>query len=331
LDWTQAQRLIQARINAVPSVAALRPGQNEPLWPLSAQAIQTVFVDNAAPAGKVISRCKDLFDQWRTGAEPEFEPLDTALQGMLEERVEPKEPADAEAAFRDGLPLLLRSLGSPFQVLASPSAFDFSWNGGRGAIALCNQANATSLASRLKKIIEAWNPSETPCLLLFRDARLPISPSARITRQRLQSIEEQGGRLLPVSQEAIESLAALRRLLADAESGDLAHRGDAISPGRVERWLAGHMPSALDSLIAPLGITAPAGIEAAPPRSEALSILSSKLAALMAETKIISLQDAARELQAGLEEVESCARADPRLFGVLGGRSPALFQPVQAD
>jgi hypothetical protein len=89
--------------------------------------------------------------------------------------------------------------------------------------------------------------------------------------------------------------------------------------------MAGHMPSALDPLIAQLGVGA------AEPQSDALSGLSSKLAALLAESKIISLEDAARALQAGPEEVETCARRDPRLFGILGGSAPALFQPVQID
>ena len=268
LDWAQAQHLIRARLDSIPAVAERRRGQADPLWPLSAEAILSAFTANAAPARKIISRCNDLFEQWRTGQLPAAEPIGAVLQALLEERMAAKEPSDAEAAFRDGLPLLLRSLGVPFEVLGSPSPFDFSWNRGRNTIALCNQAQAVSLASRLKKISEAWNPSETPRLLLLRDARMPIGANAKVTRQRLRSIEEQGGRLVPVSQEAVESLAALRRLLADAESGDLAYRGEAIPPGRVEQWMAGNMPSALDSLIDQLGI------EIAPPQSDALSILS---------------------------------------------------------
>jgi hypothetical protein len=326
LDWAQAQHLIEARLDSIPAVAELRRGHSDPVWPLSMEAVQGVFAaDNAAPARKIISRCNNLFDQWRAGEAPTAEPLDAALEGMLEERVVPVEPPDAEAAFRDGLPLLVRSLGVPCEVLASPSPFDFSWNQGRNTIALCNQENANSLASRLSKISEALSRSGTPRLLMLRDARMPVSAKARVTRERIQAIEEQGGRFIPVSQEAVASLAALRRLLADAESGDLAHNGEAISSSSVEQWMAGHLPSALDYLITQLGI------EVARPQSGALSILSSKLAALLAERKIVSLEDAARELQAGHEELESCAQVDPRLFGVLGGPIPMLFQPVQVD
>lgn len=328
LDWAQARRLIQARLDSLPAVAELRRGRraaeekDDPLWPLSAEAIQSVFADNAAPARKIISRCNDLFDQWRTGEAPAVEPLDAALERMLEERTSPKEPADAETVFRDGLPLLLRSAGAQFEVLASPSPFDFSWNRGRNRIALCNQTHANALANRLKKISETWSPSETPRLLLLRDARLPIGANAKVTRACLQSIEKQGGRLIPISQEAVESLAALRLLLADAESGDLAHHGEPVPPSRVEQWIAGHMPAALDPLLSQLQSEAVPG---------AASPLSAKLAALLAERKIVSLEDAARELEAGPEEVESCALGDPRLFGVLGGPATTLFQPIQAD
>jgi hypothetical protein len=54
------------------------------------------------------------------------------------------------------------------------------------------------------------------------------------------------------------------------------------------------------------------------------------LAALLAEKKMIGLEDAARNLEVTPGEVEECARRDPRQFGILRGSIPALFQPVAA-
>ncbi len=316
LDWEQARKLIAARLDSVPPLAELRRRHSDPLWPLSEQPIRQVFVDNAAAARKVISRCKDLFELSCTSKAPAEEPLDEALQTMLEERRKPVEPAEAERALRDGLPILLHSRAAPLSAPAN-NIFDFSLHNGQQVIALCNQANSTSLVNRFKRIGEAWKPSTTRRLLLLRDARLPIGPTARVTRQLLKSIEDRGGRFVTISQEAIESLAALRRLLADAQSGDLADsRGDSISPQTVEQWIAGHLPAALDPLISEI---------------DSPDLLSPKLADLLAKRKIISLEDAARELEARPEEIESCARRDPRLFGMLGGSTPALFQPVQAE
>jgi hypothetical protein len=320
LDSGKANRLIGARLDSVPALAELRRGHRDPLWPLSEAAVRQVLLDGQAPARKVISRCKDLFDLWRTGeTEPEA-PLDQALQSMFEERIARVEPEDAEAAFRNGLPVMFGALKAPSTPPAKGSPFDFALHNGRQMIAVCNQTNGKSLASRLQKIDNARGsgmPSATgQRLLLLRDARLPIGPSAKVTRQRLKSIEEDGGRFVPVSQEAVEALAALRRLLADAQSGDLAHRGDSIPVGAVEQWIAGNLPAALEPLIAEVG---------------APDLLSPKLADLLAQLKIVSLEDAARELEARPEEVESCARRDPRLFGMLGGATPALFQPVEAE
>jgi hypothetical protein len=315
LDWDKAVRLISARLDSVPTLADLRRRNNELLWPLSEQGVRPVFLDGLAPAGKVIARCKDLFDQWRTGQAPAEQSLDDALEAMLEERIAPIEPAEAEAAFRNGLPVVFRALATPSTSPMKGSPVDFVLHNGRQMVALCNQANSNSLVNRIKKL-EAWHPDAAQRLLLLRDARLPISPSAKATRQRLKSIEDKGGRVVSVSQEAIEALAALRRLLADAQSGDLAHRGYPIPVGTVEQWIAGHLPAALDPLIAEFG---------------APDLLSPKLADLLAQRKIVSVADAALELGVRPEEVESCARRDPRLFGILGGATAALFQPVQAE
>lgn len=315
LDWDKAQRLIAARLDSIPALAGMRRGQGDRLWPLAEPAVRQVFVDGLAPAGKVISRCKDLFDQWRGSQRPSEEPLEDVLQTMLEERMKPVEAADAETAFRNGLPVMLNSLGASPRIPRNET-FDFSLHNGKQQIALCNQTNGRSLEARLKKVGEAWDSSTGDRLLLLRDARLPIGPNARVTRQRLKSIEEKGGRFVTVSQEAVESLAALRRLLADAQSGDLAHRGELVPSSSVERWIAGHLPSALDPLISEI---------------EAPDLLSPRLADLLAQRKIVSLEDAARQLEVRPEEVESCARRDPRLCGVLGGATPALFQLVETE
>lgn len=316
IDWHKASRLILALLGSSPALSELRKSHDDTLWPLSEQPIQEVFRDGEAPARKVISRCRDLFDLWRTGvSEPEV-PIDEALQAMLEERFAAIEPSEAEASMRNGLPVVFQALGEGIVSTTKGSPFDFHSHNKRHTIALCNQANSQALVSRFKKISQAWKPGAGDKLLLLRDARLGISPTAKVTRQRLQVIEEQGGRLVPVSQEAIEALAALRRLLADAQSGDLALRGDSIPVNTVEKWIAGHVPVALDPLIAE--VNSP-------------DELSAKLADLLAQRKVVSLVEAARELELPASEVESCARRDPRLFGVLGGATPALFQPIHAE
>jgi hypothetical protein len=194
----------------------------------------------------------------------------------------------------------------------------FLLDGGKVAVALCNETNAMSLASHLKKIGQAWKPAPNRKLVMLRDARIPISRNAKVSQQRIASLEAQGGRLATVSQEALDALAALRRLLSDAESGDLAHHGEAVNASAVEQWIAGHLPASLDPLVAELSPAA------------GLADVSGRLAALLAEKKLIKLEEAARSLEVSPGEVEECARRDPRQFGILGGSVPVLFQPVSA-
>ncbi len=151
LSWKQAQQLICARLDTVTELAAERAAQGG-CWPLAESQIREVFVDNAAPARKVIARSKDLFDLWRTGRAIAVEPLDTALQKMLEDRLATKDPAETEAILRNGLPLLVRSAGLTCSNPGHRPAIDFTIDGGRVAIAICNEANTRSLANRVRKI-----------------------------------------------------------------------------------------------------------------------------------------------------------------------------------
>lgn len=321
LSWEQAQRLIIARLETVPELAAQRTVHGG-CWPLVESEIRQVFQDNAAPARKIIARSKDLFDLWRSGHATEVQLLDTVLQNMLDERFKAKDTSETEAVLRNGMLLLVRASGlEGTSVPGNRSPLDFMIDDGRVGVALCNEANARSLATHVRKISDAWKPAANRTLLLLRDARLPIPRTAKATQQRLADLQTQGARLVTVSEEAVEALAALRRLLSDAESGDLAHHGEAVTPGAVEQWIAGHLPGALDPLVSCFGGTKPDPLAPA-------DRITPALAALLAERKMVTLEDAARSLEVPPGEVEECARRDPRQFGILGGSTPALFQPT---
>ena len=117
------------------------------------------------------------------------------------------------------------------------------------------------------------------------------------------------------------ALAALRRLLSDAESGDLASHGETVTAESVEHWIAGHLPAALESLLAGLETASKVPVDVK-------SALAPKLAGLLAQKKMMTLEEAARSLEVALADVEEVARRDPRQFGILGGSVPALFQPA---
>jgi hypothetical protein len=316
LTWEQAKRLIAARLDTVPELAAERK-RHDSGWPLTEKHFQERFPGDAAPARSVIALCKDLFDEWRLGAPPVIVSLDEALKTMMEERFAKQEPADTDAILRNGVPLLARSAGIDLKVSQKPSPLDFTARDGSVAIGICNEVNLTSLASHLKKITQSWTATTGSSVILLRDSRLPIRRSATVTQQRLTDIQANGGRLVTVSQEALEALAALRHLLSDAESGDLAHNYQSVTPKQVEQWIAGHLPAALDQLVSEFGDSA-----ANPAK------LTHAIADLLAQRKMVRLEDAARDLAVTIAEVDEAVRRDPHQFGLLGGSVPILFQPV---
>jgi hypothetical protein len=194
------------------------------------------------------------------------------------------------------------------------------------ALAICNQRAGQVLIRRLERVNADWQSSGAPGLLILRDARNGIGVGAKKTRETVAKLEKAGARIVPVSAEALSALEAISRLLADARSGDLTHRGDSVSAASVEQWLASHMPSAVDELLDELG----GRREVAP--DELLRMLT----ALLAKTKVIAVEDAASQLGKTPEEVEECGRRNTSLVGFAGGSKRVLFrivegQPVAGD
>ncbi len=144
---------------------------------------------------------------------------------------------------------------------------------------------------------------------------------AKKTRETVDKLEKAGARIVPVSAEALSALEAISRLLADARSGDLTHRGDSVSAVSVEQWLASHMPRAVDELLDELG-----GRREVVP-DELLRMLT----ALLANAKVIAVEDVASQLGKTPEEVEECGRRNSSLVGFAGGSKRVLFRMVEGQ
>src|SRR4029077_2485392 len=107
------------------------------------------------------------------------------------------------------------------------------------------QSNMNSLAARFKRLKSQFALRRLDRLGLLRAARLPISSAAKAARQYLEELEQQHALSVLPPIEALAALDALRELLSDAKSGDLACRCKAIAPLPVEEWLTTHLPSPL--------------------------------------------------------------------------------------
>jgi hypothetical protein len=252
------------------------------------------------------------------------EPLETALERKFRNLQRTPRIEDAEGILRAGLPAMLRLRGIKHAPAARPhSVLDGVLAGKKpSAVAICNQRAGQVLIRRLERVNADWQASGgAPGLLILRDARNGIGVGAKRTREAVDKLEKAGARIVPVSTEALAALEAISRLLADARSGDLTHRGDAVSAASVEQWLASHPPRAVDELLEELG-----GEREVTP-DELLRMLT----ALLAKAKVIAVEDAAAQLGKTAEEVEECGRRNASLVGFAGGSKRVLFRIVEGQ
>ena len=323
LTWDQGAELIRARLELQPEIGALRPRDTSRLWPIDEEQLKPVFMPGGScVARKILHRCKELYDELglQTAAPPE--PLDTYLARLYEERYRVRPAQESDFILRDALPQLFLALGiqPEAQATVRSGAFDLvvEHGGQPAAFALCNQRPGVGLVNRFRKLGEKWDHAHTPRLVLLRDARLGIGANAKASQQRLEELRTRRAEFINVSPEALAALDAIRSLLADADSGDLSHNGETVTRNTVEQWLASNLPAPLADLVDQL--KGKAGTN---------SGLAPALTAFLNDRKIVSLEDAARELNVTLREVADCAHQNPNQFAVLEGAGAILFQPVR--
>jgi AAA ATPase domain len=326
LTGGQARALIRARLDSQPGIDAMRPPGASEFWPIDIARLDPLVKSReGVSARKTIFECEQMF---RAAQEL---PMETEL---LEERIAARfEEYGREAAAQlgadwsspvlsDALPRLLYLRGAKTDRTGLPKWIDHvcAAPGGREtAVVLANDA-PRSLWRKLDKVCLGWDPAERG-LVLMRDAANPIRPSARGSIDRMRELERRGARIVTPSREALIALDAARRLLADAESGDLTYRGDKVPVTAVEEWIRSHLPEPVVQLLDEITGREPREAPAGPRLA---------LASFLAERKIAALAEAAEQLECTTEEVENCARQNPDQFGLLAGAQPAVFERIPA-
>ncbi|AKT42905.1 ATP-binding protein [Chondromyces crocatus] len=275
-----------------------------------------------------------------SGSDERGEKLERDLENHFAEyREEALKRGTAEAsreALLHGLPMLWALRGAPF---SGARAVDIdlvlpSLQGGLTSqqpvyLAICNETNLTSLAQRLKRLVDttAKPTSSLPPqrLVLLRDPRLSISRTATRTRQYLTTLEQRGARVVKPSEEALAALDALRSLLSDARAGDLSSEGETIREDTVGRWLVRALDDALLELCDTLE-----GRGTSPAEREEAGLLRD-LDDILLRDCIASLDVVASELRCDQRKALTVARHHPDRFGVLQGPPTVLFSHVPAD
>jgi len=314
LDFDLALKLIAARLRTVPELKGQHPIKKSDIADLFQQ-------DGLCVARKVIVRCQEVFERWAQQPVPVSKPLPEELEDKLRGLQRMPRVEDAEGILRAGLPAMLHLRGTKLGAAARPNtSIDGVVQGKkRTAIAMANQRAGVTLIKRLERVQKDWQSSGAESLLILRDARNGIGVGATKTREALGKIEKAGGRVVNVKPEALAVLEAISRLLANARSGDLTHRGESVPAATVEDWLRGSMPRAVDELLDEIG----GDKEAAPDE------LAGMLMDLLAKGKVIEVTEAASELSKTAEEVEECARRNTSLMGFAGGSKRVLFRIVE--
>ena len=153
-------------------------------------------------------------------------------------------------------------------------------------------------------------------LKIVRDPSVKPGPRGE---QLLGTIKSRGGQEVHPLPEALAALQAIHNMITAARAGDLIQDGQGIGEQEVTQWSLSNLPPQLEKLRDDL-----MGRE---PSDPALA----KLAALLAERKVLEAEVAARELSMTMEEVSACARRNPMRFGLLAGPPMVLFQAIEGS
>ncbi len=341
LTRSQAETLIAARL-ALAGPGFVPPPSADPLWPLEPADFQRLTAVDALTPRRLLATCADRFEAWLRSPDPRVrtkgldtagqdlpsvEPVETFLDDEWKTRVEQSlsasRPERTEEIVRHGLPQLVRLLAPHWNSVSDEQLPDvplvFAGPSGRTGVSICTQANMVSVAAQLKRLKTQFMPDRLRRLIVLRDSRIPLSKGARVASQALSQLVEQGAVVAERSSEVFAALDALRALLSEAKSGDLACDGQAIAPQTVEEWLKLHLPDNLRDFVDCV-IGGPSS--AAPVDSLQLE----ELATLLGERPVVSLDDVAARLKCSGESVAAIIARHPDVARMLIGPPVVVFR-----
>lgn len=331
LSRDQAEALIAARLQA-----AGVPSPGPACWPLATEDFEQLFSAGGVASRQLLSRCADAWetgqrhasDQPKASPAPRIAPrefLSEKWESVVNEKLSANGPEITEEIIRHGTPLLVSLVFSDTKSVKVEDLPDVALvlenPAGRTGVSICTQSNMTSLATRLKRLKTQFGKQLLRRLVVVRDTRVPMSQGAKVARQCLTELEQQGAVILHPSIEVLAALDALRAMLSDAKSGDLDCHGQPMMPQTVEDWFRTHLTAELqrfvDDLLGRNAAAAPASTET--PFLEALS-------ALLAENPLLPLDEAARKLEWSGSQLVELAQRNADQFGLLGQPPTAIFR-----
>jgi hypothetical protein len=326
IGWDDALKLVAGRLDSSADLAQpRREHRQDPLWPVNPDALKPLFESTGLCLPRtLIQECKKYFeslfgDQVEPGPKLSREDF---LQQEYEKSVNAARTVvarqGADKVLGESLPWLLQSSGlSPMAADGDRSRYAnlaFRSAIGAFAVSLC-WCRGNELTGRLRRIERYWQRGDLG-LKIVRDPSVKPGPRGE---QLLGTIKSRGGQEVHPLPEALAALQAIHNMITAARAGDLIRDGQGIGEQEVTQWSLSNLPPQLEKLRDDL-----MGRE---PSDPALA----KLAALLAERKVLEAEVAARELSMTMEEVSACARRNPMRFGLLAGPPMVLFQAIEGS
>jgi hypothetical protein len=321
-----AKSLIELRLGTQEEIANLQ--KEDPkrgaLWPFTTKEIEQLVPLGGVSARKLIKEARHLFDQKRHVPSRSLADLGSHWKEQFEEELQKPITRLDEGVYEDGLLKLLevkppqgyrvhRGMERDLHVLLER-------NKEKVGLSVSNSENMTSLARQLKRLQGLIATEKVTRLIFLRDARLPISPTAIVTQQRLKELEESGMQVVRPPAEAYAALNVLRRLWNQAAENDLTI-GDSVVPmGQLKSWLAEKTPRPLQELIDAC-------------QEPAVSVspeLGDKLLEILAGQWIMPLNDAAQKMAIPETELAKLVIEVPEIAGLLAGPPAILFLNPEA-
>ena len=178
------------------------------------------------------------------------------------------------------------------------------------------------LAGRWFAVYDRLDSAEA--LVIVRDARVPLTASAKKAQQYLDELEQQLAVVLFPSVEVLAGLDAFRELLSDAKSGDLDWRGNVVSPQAVEDWMQSKLGDGLRDLVSEFLGKRPGNVDSKFWDAHEVESLNTFLTG----RPTAPLQEVAETLQRSVEDVAATIRRHPDQFGLLGGSPAVVYRTI---
>ena len=326
-----AELLVSHRLQAV-NIGAIRPIKMPAIWPFTDHDLKNFVGKTGTTPRRLLDQAARKFDEFagRRIAQIELSTKERTSQGMSDEwerRLEvsnnDSSPKRSVEILRAGLQHLVHVTNSDWTLQPDPGdVLDFiliaPQNEARVGVKVCDDS-PNRLASQVRRLSQLFPKSlNVQKLVLLKDDRSPISRNAAATQKYLKELEVNDAIYHKVAPEAIAALDALRQLLADVKSGDLAFDGQNVEVRTVMDWLRSHLPESLTDLAEVMTLPSAGGGFDEPSLIE-------KLQELLNDRPICRVEEASQQLNTSTSQLIAAASERLDLFRVLDGKQPVVF------